>query len=106
MVKIEERMRLLIISKIQDGDNQRKVSSDFNACVSTVRKIWNKFQATSSIIDKNRTGRPKKISVRDQRQLHRQAQKQPCTSAHELGIQSNLLSRVCKRTIRRYLHNS
>jgi len=106
MVKIEERMRLLIILKIQDGDSQRKVFSDFNVCVSAVRKIWNKFQVTSSIIDKNRTGRPKKCSVKDQRQLHRQAQKQSCASAHELGIQLNLLSIVCKRTIRRYLHNS
>ena len=73
---------------------------------STVRKTWNKFQATLSINDKNRTGRPKKCSVMNQRQLHRQAQKQPFASAHELGIQSNLLSKVCERTIRRYLLNS
>jgi len=89
-------MRLLIISKIQDGDSQRKVSRDLNVCVSTVRKIWNKFQATSSNNDKNMTGRPKKCLVRDQRQLHRQAQKQPFASSHELGIQSNLLSRDAK----------
>ena len=67
MVKIEERMRLLIISKIQDGDSQRKVSRDLNVCVSTVRKIWNKFQVTSSINDKNRTIRPKnvRLGIRD-----------------------------------------
>jgi len=81
-------MRLLIISKIQDGDSQRKVSRDLNVYVSTVRKIWNKFQATSSINDKNRTGIPKKCSIRYQRQLHRQAQKQPFASSRELGLQS------------------
>jgi len=106
MPKINERLRMLIVGKMQDCSSLRKVSRELNICKTSVRNIWNKFRDTGSIVDKIRSGRPPKCSVRDTILLSRNAKKEPFLSAHNLGVQSNLISTVSVRTLGRFLHKS
>jgi len=56
MPKIDERLRMLIVGKMQDGSSLRKVSRELNICKTSVRNIWNKFRDTGSVVDKSRKG--------------------------------------------------
>ena len=98
MPKIDGRLRLLIIDKIQDGDSFRNVSRELKICKTSVRNIWHKFLDTGSVIDRVRSGRLAKFSERDKRILCRQAKNEPFLSAQNIGVQSNLFSNVSVRT--------
>ena len=65
MAKIEERLRKLVIAKIQDGSSQRQVSKDLGICRSSIQNIWLKFANNGSIADRPRSGRPMKSTERD-----------------------------------------
>jgi len=82
---------------MQDGSNLRKVPRELNICKTSVRNIRNKFWDTGSVVDKSRSGRPPKCSERDTRLLSLNATKEPFLSAHNLGVQSNLISMVSVR---------
>ena len=92
MPKIDERLRMLIVGKMKDGSSLRNVSTELNICKTIVRNIWNTFWDTGPDVD---TGL-----------LSRNAINEPFLSAHNLGVQSNLISMVSVRTVRRYLHKS
>jgi len=62
MVKIEERLRKLVIAKIQDGASERQVSKDLGICRSSKQNIWLKFANTVSIADRPRSGLPKELA--------------------------------------------
>jgi len=87
MPKIHERLRMLIVCKIQDGANQRKVSRDLNICKTSERNIWNKFLNTGSVFDKSRSGGPAECSERERRLLCQYAKKQ-FMSAIKFNFQS------------------
>ena len=89
---------MLIVETMKDVSSLRKVSSELNICKISVRNIWNKFLNTVSAVDKSRSGRPPKCSERDTN-----AKTEPFLSAHNLGVQSNLISMVSVRTMSRYL---
>ena len=83
MVIIGERLRNLIIERIQDGATQKQVSRELKICQSSVRKVWIKFLDTGSVLDKKRSGRHKKCSEKYRRLLCRQAKKEPILSAQD-----------------------
>ena len=97
---------MLIVGKMQDGISLRKFSRELNICKTSVRNIWNKFRHTESVVDKSRSGRPPKCYEIDTRLLSRNAKKKPFLSTHNLGVQSNLISMVSVKTLRKYLHKS
>ena len=106
MVKIEERLRKLVIAKIQDGASQRQVSKELGICRSSIQNLWLKFAKTGSISDRPRSGRPMKSTERDRRHLCIEAKKAPFCSAREHGERSHLIPKVSVITVRRYLRKS
>ena len=60
MPKIDERLRMLIVGKMQDGSSLRMVSRELKICKARVRNIWNKFRDSESVVDKSRSVRPPK----------------------------------------------
>ena len=77
-----------------------EVSRELNQCQKC------KIRDTGSVVDKNRSSRSPKCSERDTRLLSRNAKKELFLSVQNLGVQSNLISMVSVRTLRRYLHMS
>ena len=49
MVRIDDYVRLSIISKLEAGETQRSVAGEFHVSQSAVHKLWIKFKATGSI---------------------------------------------------------
>jgi len=60
-----------IIKKLQIGETLRVVSREFKMSQTSVRDLWNKFQATGKVENLKRSGRPEKLAIREKRVLCR-----------------------------------
>ena len=71
---------------------------------STVRSIWLNYQKTKSLESKKPTGRPKKLTERDERVIMRKLKKDSFVTARQVQTEFNAWSchkTVCEKTIRR-----
>ena len=100
-------MREEIILLRNKGRSYRQIGADLKLNYSTVRYIIKKREETGSVENKARSGRPKKLSTRDRRQIVRSVQNKPFTSAQSLAndIASSSGKVVCAQTVRNVLHN-
>ena len=103
MVKIEERLRKLVIAEIQNGGSQGQVSKDLGIRRSSIQNIWLKFANTESIADIPRIVRSMKSTERNRRRLCMEANKAPFLSALEHGKSLDLIPNVSIITVRRYI---
>ena len=67
MVRIDDYVRLSIISKLEAGETQQSVAGEFHV----LHKLWIKFKATGSIKNAKRPGKSCKLSIPEKRMLCR-----------------------------------
>jgi transposase len=74
-----------IVSKHKDGLSLRQIAKDLVLTKSAVESLLKKYTATGSIANKPRYGRPKKLSMRQERSLQRAVKVEPRTTATALA---------------------
>jgi hypothetical protein len=79
-----------------------------NLSFSTVRYVIKKYDDTGSTENKSRSGRPRALTVRERRDVIRQAIKKPFVSVQSLAddIATSSKKTVCAQTIRNVLHSA
>ncbi|KAK7091952.1 hypothetical protein V1264_009568 [Littorina saxatilis] len=70
------------IAWLQDGVSKREVGRRLGVSHSVVVRLHQKFQATNSVLERPRSGRPKKTTQREDRFIRRQALQQRGTTAN------------------------
>ena len=103
-VNIETRWR--IISQLKKGKSQRKIAIKENISQPAVRKLWLKYLETGSVIDKPKSGRPVKTTVRDCRTLCILSKRNPFKCAPQVRIEANLDNICSVRTVQRILNHN
>ncbi|KAK7101332.1 uncharacterized protein [Littorina saxatilis] len=91
----------------QDGVSKQEVGRRLGVSHSVVFRLHQKFQATNSVLERPRSGRPKKTTQREDRFIRRQALQQRGTTANiirgQLRVATN--TNVSTKTIRKRLHS-
>uniref|UniRef100_A0A803JRB0 N-acetylgalactosaminidase, alpha- n=1 Tax=Xenopus tropicalis TaxID=8364 RepID=A0A803JRB0_XENTR len=82
--EIQEQMRSKVIEIYQSGKVYKAISKALGLQQTTVRAIIHKWQNHGTVVNLPRSGRPTKITPRAQRQLIREATKDPRTTSKEL----------------------
>ena len=98
----------LILGLIREGFSQRSIAKYIGKSNSTVSRVITKYKESGSLENKKRSGRPSKISDRDNRKLSRIVTSDrgqtlaDITSAFNEGRQQ--ASKCAKITIRKHLY--
>ena len=99
----EERNRA--IGQLEAGVNPRRVAYIFNVHISTIYRLQHHLDATNTVTDRSRPGRPRVTTPRQDRYIrrrHRQEKRLTATST-AATINVNPQRRVGARTVRRRL---
>lgn len=93
------------VALYQSGLNMNKISKQLNVSRCCVRNAIMKFENQGKFVDSERSGRPKKISERDERELKRLVRGDNRLSGAQITRDLNvgLAKPVSQETIRRYL---
>ena len=102
---IEPYIRAQAAALYQSGLNMNKVSKQLKVSRTCVRNAIMKFENQGTFVDSKRSGRPKKISERDERELKRLVQGNNRLSVAKITKDLNvgLVKPVSEETVRRYL---
>ncbi|KAK7113855.1 hypothetical protein V1264_000017 [Littorina saxatilis] len=95
------------IAWLQDSVSKREVGRRLGVSHSVVVRLHQKFQATNSVLERPRSGRPKKTTQReDSGFIRRQALQQRGTTANIIRGQRRVATNtnVSTKTIRKRLH--
>lgn len=104
-------MRELVIKLRQEKKSLREIAQIIGRTHSTVQKIIKKYNTTGNIENTPRTGRPKKLTYRDERSVLRMVREQPRTSAPQIAAQveketgKHVSSECIRRTLRKRGYN-
>lgn len=64
--------RQLIIKLRKEGKSYCEIAKTVSRCLNTVNKVLDKFQKFKDVKDRPHSGRPKRLSVRDERAIVRE----------------------------------
>jgi len=103
MPRISIDNREKILSLWRNGLSLRKIGNNFNCSYQAVLNIIRKHNAFKSVDDRPKSGRPKKTSAADDRQMRRFVSKNRFSTAAEVKIGVNLPSNISLRLIQRRL---
>ncbi|CAK9818393.1 Transposable element Tc1 transposase [Anthophora quadrimaculata] len=97
-----------IISLHKRGESYRKIGNSLNLSFSTVRNVIKKFKDTGSVENKTRSGRPQALTIRQRRDIVKEAIKNPFVSAKSLAVDIATYSgkEVSAQTVRNVLHSA
>ena len=100
----EQRARA--IDKLTAGMSARDVARYSQRHESTISRLLNRFQQTGNVADRPRSGRPHKITPREDRFLTTSSRRNRFLSSRKLGglLRNATGTRVCDRTVRDRLH--
>lgn len=100
---IEDRGRA--IAWLQDGNTQRNVALRLGVSQSVVGRLWQRYQATNSVRNRPRSGRPRSTTNREDRYITNMALRQRTTTARRLrdNLRTATGTRVSDQTIRNRL---
>ena len=108
MVKSKEvniDVRKLIIEDRKKGSSYNKLADKFKISKSTVRGIVKKFQKTKTVLNEQRSGRPRKLKGRALRKVVRIVKHDPKSTARGIcGELQALNVNISKRTVQRHLN--
>lgn len=105
-IPVSVRDRVIFLRK--RGESYRKIGKTLNLHFATVQCIIKKYEKTGSTENQSRSGRPMALSIRDRRNIVKQAIKNPFVSARTLSndIETASGKTVCPQTIRNILHSA
>ena len=103
---VEEASRA--IGLLQGGLSQRQVGERFNVSHSVISRLLARFQQTNSVKQRQKTGRPRKTTVHQDRQIVLLAKRNRMSSAVSLNrdVRTATDVRMSVQTVRNSLHAS
>lgn len=106
--EIPQTVRARIISLRETGLSYREIMQKVNCSYGGVWDVIHRYENTKKLENAVRSGRPKKLTCRERREIIRKSQKSPFTSAPELAadLASTSGKIVHPQTIRNVLHSS
>ena len=104
LMTFEQRDRA--IGMLTAGMSERDVAGHFKRHESTISRLLNTFQQTGNVVDRPRSGRPRKTTPREDRFLKTSSRRNRFLSSRKLGrlLTNATGARVCDRTVRNKLH--
>lgn len=103
MPRLNEDMRERIIRFFKENCSQRDIANKLGISKGGVQRVIEKFKAYNTLQDMPKCGRPKKYSVRDERFLIRESQRNPKNTARGLQIKCPDMLQVSLTTVKRIL---
>ena len=105
MPRLTAVQRERAIGRLQAGNRPAQVAAAFGVAVSTICRLWVRFQAYGGVQDNARSGRPRVTTAHQDRLIHRHHLRQPFTPATETA--RNTIGRhgapISGETVRRRL---
>lgn len=102
---LNNEIRQLILINKNKGKSNRHIARDLGCSEKAVRDTIKRVQATGSVEDRPRTGRPSKTSLRERRMIVRNSLKNRQMTSTQLAAQHNLTGQtLSKRTVQRILN--
>ena len=100
----EQRERA--IGMLTAGMSARYVARHFQRHEPTMSRLLNRFQQTGNVVDRSRSGRPRKTTPWEDRFLTISSQRNRFLSSRKLGrlLRKATGKTVCDRTVRNRLH--
>ena len=101
-------MRRLIIKLRDEGKSLRQIGKIVDKPHSSVQRVIENFLNTGNLSVRPRCGRPKKLSIREERNIIRKIKINPKLSASNIATELNATSakRICPETVRNVLRNA
>lgn len=101
-------VRSIVIKLFNQGKTYAQIAEAINRSRTTVFNIVQRYKKFHTVLNKPRTGRPPKLSVREQRKIVRHVQANPLVTASEITAQlkEDLGKHVHVRTVRRVLNRT
>ena len=109
MGRLPDNLRQRAIGQIQAGRSISDVARDLNVHKTTISRLWARFRTTNSVEDGQRSGRPKALTLRQQRATLRHHRQNPFDTAEEtarqtVGTNNRPVSRQTVGRLLDYLH--
>lgn len=106
MARLSLNLRNIATGRLQAGESQSQVARHLNVQQSTISRLWHRFQATGSVEDRHRIGRPRVTTAADDRFIRVHHLRNRFTTASS-SAQSLLAGRrVSEQTVRNRLHDA
>ena len=107
MPRLTAAERNQAIARLQLGESRTDVANRFGVALTTVSRLWTRFQANGNTADNPRTGRPRVTSARQDRTIvHRHRRKSFETAAETARRTIDSHGRpISSHTVRRRLRN-
>lgn len=102
-----ENQRNVAIGMLNGGVSVRDVARHFGVCPSTISRLKSRFNATGSVADRQRSGRPRKTSQHEDRYVKITSRRNRFMSAPKLAsrLYTTTGTRVTAQTIRNRLNS-
>jgi len=96
------------VGLLQAGSSQRQVGNRFGVSHSVIGRLWDKFQNTGTVKRRPQTGRPKKTTAPQDREITLMAKRNRLSSASELNREFRNATgiQISTQTFRNRLHKS
>uniref|UniRef100_A0A3B1JFU1 Transposase Tc1-like domain-containing protein n=1 Tax=Astyanax mexicanus TaxID=7994 RepID=A0A3B1JFU1_ASTMX len=95
-----------IVKLLEEGNSSRMVAKDVGCSQSAVSKIWTKYKQHGMVVKAKRTGRPRKTSKRQDKQLKAICLENRKSTTKQLKMKhkwEEAGANVCDRTVRNRL---
>lgn len=83
MPRLSRAERERAIGRLQAGNRPAEVATALGVAVSTICRLWTRFQTNGDVLDNARSGRPRVTTARQDRRIHRSHLLHPFTPATE-----------------------
>ena len=103
-ISIEDRKKIIL--KLKNKKSQRNVSETFEISRCAIQTLLKKYSISGNVKNMSRKGRPKKLSVRDERILIRQSKINPKQTASQLRNSCQMENLISISTVKRHLQKS
>lgn len=106
--ELSSDVKQIIVDLMLQGRKASEIAEMFDINRSTVGRIWEKFKSNESVENKQRSGRPRLVDERGDRQLFRLLKRNRRQSLCDLTNEFNKVTptKVSKRTVQRRLHSA
>lgn len=100
--------RKIIIKLWKEGQSFRNIGGTVGRTYSSVQRVINNYKETGIITSKPRPGRPKKLSVREERKVINMASNNPRITSTKIveNIKTMFKKSICAETARKILHRA
>lgn len=105
---LSENKRQRAIGMLTAGCSQRDVAQEFNVHPSTICRLWNRFRTTGNVSDRQRSGRPRKTTVRQDRFIVTTSRRNRFMAAPRVAEELHRATgvRLCGQSVRNRLRSA